>query len=296
MNKIHIGIVAVALMLGLSVVGQAQTLSVTNGLTLQLKADGSLFQDSGGSTPVTDGSAVGLWQDAAGNVSSANASQATGSLQPTFHNGVLNGKPVVRFDGANDELNIFAGATLLGSAYTTFAVFNLSSIPITGVNGYDNPAIWMNPSGDEGMSFKNPLGTPMVMSYSYPGTPAQSINTGQFTLAVAKLSGGVASIQSAGAGSGNEGTVTSAPGGGVVGGASLLIGMNYQHNYGFNGDIAEVLIYDRALTTLEITAVNTYLDNKYALGLGLTSVPEPSTVALVCGAGFLFLGLRRRRV
>lgn len=298
MNKIHLGIVAVILMLGLTVVGHAQILSVTNGLTLQLKADGTLFSDQAGTTPVSDGSTVGKWINAVSGISGSdpNASD-TGFVQPTFHTGVLNGHPVVRFDGTNDflatsaVLSSFFGA----SAWTTFAVFQARSITNSPIpdSGYENAAIWMDNAGNEGMVLKMSGSTPKVMSYA-GAVASQTFALNQFTFAVDSFGGGKVSIQSAGAGSGTTGTVTSAAGASTVNSSFLVLGKNYQPaHYFFDGDVAEILMYDRTLTSLEMDSVTSYLDTKYALGLG--TIPEPSTIALVCGAGLAFLGLRRRR-
>jgi hypothetical protein len=56
-------------------------------------------------------------------------------------------------------------------------------------------------------------------------------------------------------------------------GSGTAVGMNRGGAAGFNGDIAELIIYDRVLSDVEISHVNAYLNQKYALDtLALTYV------------------------
>lgn len=288
-------LLAAGFALGASLVARAQTLSVTNGLTLQFKADGSVYADQAGTTAATDGSTVGLWKDAVGTLVGGDISQGDGSgLQPTFHTGAINGLPVVRFDGANDYLaNSLGSTTFLGAAnWTIFSVFLARSVSATGPEGYNSQAVFMDSGQNWGMPVRSAAGTPTVMAYSYSGInpPGQAFNTNQFTFAVARLGGGQISIQSAGEGSGTTGTVTSASGGATTG-SGLRVGKGQGY---LDGDVAELLFYNRNLTALEMDSVTSYLDTKY--DLGLIPIPEPTTVALVCGAGLALVGLRLRRV
>ena len=60
---------------------------------------------------LTDGTGVSTWTDLAG---SNNATQATATNQPTFKTNIINGNPVVRFDGTNDFMAITSGVTISG--------------------------------------------------------------------------------------------------------------------------------------------------------------------------------------
>ena len=48
---------------------------------------------------VAAGGAVSAWNDSSGNA--YNLAQGTGSLQPTWQTNIINGKPIVRFDGSD---------------------------------------------------------------------------------------------------------------------------------------------------------------------------------------------------
>ena len=74
----------------------AQTLSVTNGLQLWLKADAGVTTNAAGG--------VTQWADQSGK--NNNAVQADETLAPTFVNNAVTNKPVLRFDGINDYLEV----------------------------------------------------------------------------------------------------------------------------------------------------------------------------------------------
>src|SRR6185369_17071403 len=74
----------------------AQTLTVTNGLQLWLKADAGITTNASGG--------VIQWNDQTANGN--NALQITDSQAPLFVPAALNNKPVLRFDGADDFLNV----------------------------------------------------------------------------------------------------------------------------------------------------------------------------------------------
>jgi len=74
----------------------AQTLTVTNGLQLWLKADAGVTAGAGGK--------VTAWQDQSGKGN--NASQSVADMSPLLVNDAINGKPVLRFDGVDDFLEV----------------------------------------------------------------------------------------------------------------------------------------------------------------------------------------------
>jgi hypothetical protein len=90
----------------------------------------TLFQDSGGTTPVTtDGQPVGLWQDKSGN--GRHFFQATAGSRPTFRSSA--GINWVEFDGTNDWLR---GSTS-DLSFTRVAVC-IGYKPTVGVSDFAN--------------------------------------------------------------------------------------------------------------------------------------------------------------
>lgn len=91
--------------------------TVTNGLWLMA-----------GNVSGADGSAVSVWNDRSGNGN--NALQASATLQPQFFStSALNGQPVLRFDGTNDEMAVPDANILDGTAgITYYAVLRPSNI------------------------------------------------------------------------------------------------------------------------------------------------------------------------
>src|SRR5437016_1887288 len=79
-----------------SVVSNAQTLTVTNGLQLWLKADAGITTNAAGG--------VTKWGDQTPNKN--DAAQSDDTAAPLLVPNAQNGKPVVRFDGDNDFLDV----------------------------------------------------------------------------------------------------------------------------------------------------------------------------------------------
>ena len=106
---------------GLSGMGTGPSFSPADiaGLELWLQADKGIFQDSAKTTPATsDGDVIGAWEDQSGNGN--DALQGTTVNKPVLKLSIVNSRPVVRFDGANDDLLL----SLLdaGSSFTSFFV------------------------------------------------------------------------------------------------------------------------------------------------------------------------------
>jgi hypothetical protein len=93
-------------------------------LVMWLKADAI--------TGLADGAAVAAWSDASGQ--NNNTAQATVARRPVYKTNVVNGKPVVRFDGADDALAITSTKVL--ASFSVFIVYRFASGATAAGNYY----------------------------------------------------------------------------------------------------------------------------------------------------------------
>ncbi|TCO82168.1 fibronectin type III domain protein [Chthoniobacter flavus] len=224
-----------------------QTSPPTTGLKLWLAADTSVTLDGSGG--------VSAWADQSGNAN--NATQSTAGNRPTVTANALNGKPVVHFSGASSQYltlpNLMSGAT----AGEVFAV--LRSASTTGATGLWN-------LGSDGWSWYSYTDGRIEADFGttgglWEGVPSQSILSYHVYEAASQTGlyqswiNGVPLFKT----TSNTVAFTTAP----------LIGVNGHGNY-FSGDIAEIIIYNRALSTAERGQVLAYLNQKYVV------IPAPS--------------------
>lgn len=267
MKRIVTVFIALALVLSFSVVSTAPVASsngppVDHGLVLHLDADAI--------TGLTDDDPVSQWDDLSGQ--NSHATQGTAANQPTYKTGVLDGRPVVRFDGTGEHLllpdfGIFGGDQDL----TIMVVFKANTLP--GEDDWENNEVLLNFRnennimlcfGDQGgggdpkaitirarfavEGWANPVishtlaeGTPYLIGVDYDTTSGWRLfrdgaleDTGDITETI------------------EGGTDISAVGGASDG-----------DNRWYDGDIAEILVYDRALTTQERVDMEWYLGEKW---------------------------------
>lgn len=102
-----------------------------------LKADAGAYNDAG-VTLATNTQSVRQWNDYSGNAK--NFSENAVGQQPVFQTNIMNGQPVLRFDGNNDRLSNLTISTANTACF--YAVVNYSSLP------NPNPGIMQgSPSG-----------------------------------------------------------------------------------------------------------------------------------------------------
>ncbi|AQQ70497.1 hypothetical protein SMSP2_00849 [Limihaloglobus sulfuriphilus] len=230
--------------LTLAVAVSADLPAVNSGdIFTHVSADSGVYIQQGGSQ-ASDGDLVGYWQDQSGNGNNANNFDSTGESKPTFLDNAVNGKPVLRFFGAN-YLD-FGFNQYLTQPNTVFLVaYNL------GENGYYIDGI----TSDDRQAFMVADGLNVMWSGSYfwqdHSKPRTWIN---HTLVYNDTSSqyytdGV--LQAAGsAGASNFGW-------------GLRLGSRYSGSlYGWFY-VAEMIIYEGSLTESDITLVNDYLSQKY---------------------------------
>lgn len=220
----------------------AQTLTdptTITGCKLWLKADSGVYNDAG-TTLATNGQTVQQWNDQSGNGN--NATQSTSGSRPTYQTSVLNSLPVIRLDGSDDSMqvpSITVGTLVIVHKYRTSGNYPNFKTPFN-----DRTAV-----GGRIMVLQS--GAATLWNDSSNAINNRHFRNGSLTNSLAPID----SFQiSAGSFPGN--TTTDA----------CDIGRDDQNNARcWDGDIAEIIVYDRGLSVANRVRLQNYLNTKYAI-------------------------------
>lgn len=227
--------------------------STITGLKLWLKAD---------SLALTDGASVNTWTDSSG----LNNDFTSVVSAPTFKTNIVNAKPVIRFNGTNQGLsNTTAG--LINSASTFHTIFAVVSAASTSAGDHDifdtggagaGGAIYFRRSAADAVHVHNAAG--YVFARDTGG-----IVTGAWNILTADWNGSNIHIWRNGTLKDTTGATTLTTYG-VINSVGLDV-VDANVNF-WDGDIAEILIYNSALSSTDRGNVETYLISKYAISGG----------------------------
>jgi hypothetical protein len=215
-----------------------------------------------------NGSAVTSWQDISGNARHAVASGAT---TPVLVTNAINGQAALRFDGVDDHLTLPSGFQDFTAGMSLYVVMRPSAltyafkiVALGNGAGQQNIALG-RAGGTSGFQFfnNNAGGT-----YSWFDTP-NGLTVGEASLVSVQQDGGAA---------GGTSYAELTKNGVLLLGQQLYvppvttravnyIAKTYWNEGMFQGDIAEIILYNRKLTAQEHASVQTYIANKYALTL-----------------------------
>ena len=202
---------------------------------------------------LNDGDAVATWTDSSGN--SNDATQGTGSAQPTFKTSIINGKPVVRFDGGDDlstatesnfdlaTYSVFFVATR--SAGTTLISKNTTG---TGAGGRRKLQIGLAgnislSAGSDGSAINN---TATVTTPGVYGVIARANNDHDLIV------------------NGTVNNKTTTLDDTTFNNSAFQIGAAFSNgSERITGDIAEIIIFNRAVSSSESLGIQNYLAVKY---------------------------------
>ncbi len=196
---------------------------------------------------LNNGDPVPTWPDQSGN--GRDATQGVGAARPTFITNAVNGQPVIRFDGVDDRMG--TGAFALVQPEHIFLVIKMNADVV-------NDTVYDGVAGNRMRMYRT--GAPANRHVIFAG--AANVGTIDLDLVayhyITNLYNGAASsarLDGVAAGAGNPGANN---GGGVtlggVGGAQTAA-----------MDMAEFMVYSRALTDAERGQIETYLADKYGL-------------------------------
>jgi hypothetical protein len=250
----------------------------------------------------------GVWwaADAAGNTTSGasltklvdlsgNGNDALPSgTSPALVAGVVNGKPVIRTNGSTDSMISPTGAATGNAAHTIIVVTKFTS-----ASGFAGGAVLY--SGTAGANQNSTIGAQQD-SRLWVGGYAQDDNTPYSNASGAPAGSqlGTANFHVIDKLYNNGNFQGYLDGNQVINGAGATynlgnsetgIGRQFDTGTYYAGDIAEVVIFNSALSASDRQAVESYLGTKYAV-----TVPEPGAFAvLAVGGGAVLSGRRRRR-
>ena len=207
------------------------------GLVLWLKAD---------SLALADGDAVTTWTDSSGLGN--NATQAVVDNKPLYKVNIINGKPVVRYDGIDDLLDVTTLA--INQPDTIFIAVDLDVVTgghhffdtSGGARQLINGAGWGMYAGTPLDGVGAPDTNPYILSAVFNG-----VSSALYANGTLKVSG------DAGA-NGLSGNIHICAG---TGGADVAI----------DGDVSEVIIYSSALSDANRMKVEDYLSAKWGIAV-----------------------------
>jgi hypothetical protein len=243
-----------------------------SGLQLWLDAaDATTLYDatSGGNLVSTDGATVARWQDKSGN--GRHFTQATANARPLLKTAIKNSKNIIRCDGANDILSISnVNFTNNISALTMFCVGRTTLAPNNNWQCLINAS-----TGSSAQSSRAAIGintTTDVGGRRLDANAYQSVSAGTPTINQWALLGGAFNYSSASLVAYKNGTGTSRVGGFQTAGntsatnsLALSTGGTGASGEWLTGDIAEIIIYNTAITTAQRQSVEAYLNAKWAI-------------------------------
>ena len=258
----------------------------TAGLTSWLKGDAGVITDGAGN--------VSTWIDQSGNGNAA--VQTVPGNRPTVTPNAMAGKPVIDFSGSGiRHLNIIDTAAL-GMQNSDYEVFIVARSDTPGVQfltagggagGHESFELHLNgliggtaPYGQGALFIPNPPATSQAVGFSTNGF----LTTGEAHVLGVRVDGNtgflrVDGVQSAG----------SAPNAHNANNFWLTLGVRGSALFPLSGDIAEVLIYNRALTPAERSVVEQYLIGRWEVPINVAAASRggtPFAKDLIAGGGY----------
>jgi len=219
-------------------------------------------------TSSTTPQVVTAWADQSGN--GRNASSSIGT-RPTFVSNTLNSKPVLRFDGAGQQMALTS--SIGGTEYSIFIVCKNND----NTNG--SMFFWSTDSNYgkyiasiTSESYNASARNKFILSENDVGSgegdsiiawSSAEVNNNYFIGTATQNGGGKAYSNSSG-GVDSVGTFDESNTFDLIGG--------YGFGYELDGDVAEIISYNRAVTSTERQQVETYLKGKYAITCGYQNI------------------------
>ena len=239
---------------------------------LWLSADHGVYSNSG-TTPAINGQNVQQWNDRSGN--GRHATQTTTANRPNHHVNVLNGHPVVRYTAANNDRMMSTGLASAERA-SVWVVAQYTTLPSSNpglLQGAASGNAYANPPADKNMGMWVSSSTTQVWGRGIQSDGTQRNVTmatalGSNTPYVLNTMYRSASIDQY-VDHGTAGSV--ATNGTLRSWTDMAIGCQ-AGTESWNGDIAEVVVYNVAVNDAQRIIIANYLSAKYGLTLAANDV------------------------
>ncbi|MBP9092305.1 chitobiase/beta-hexosaminidase C-terminal domain-containing protein [bacterium] len=248
------------------------------GLSLWLKSEFG---------PLLSGSNITQWHDLSGAAPANNATQATGSKQATLVSPAINGYPSASFNGSSRNYVLANQLTDLTTGFSIFAVVKPIGTATKTFIAFSNAGP-SNLVSLETLNTQVRLNAYNATTASNVITPTSSITVGKFQLVDAVHNGAASASISVNGESKISGTVQN-----LVNTARTqnILGANNTIATYWNGELAELLCYSRAVTETERKNIQAYFFNKFQLttatataapvfSVGTSTLTEPTEVAI----------------
>lgn len=208
---------------------------------------------------------ISTWNDINPQASTQNSpTQGVTADKPRYIASGINGLPSINFDGVSDFMN-FDGSALANNNYTVIAVEQRRSAtaPMYFIGG---SGITLNTRFHAGY-FTNTA--PAFRQYSNDFDALGAV--GGYTSPIPRIHMFVFNSNSGKKYylNGTDTTLTNTGGGvatnGLTSNAGAIIGKVGPENLHFNGDIGEIIIFNKTLNNLERTSIESYLESKWSI-------------------------------
>lgn len=209
-----------------------------------------------------DGAKVSTWLDSSGNAN--HATQSTSARQPIFTKNQINGLPVVSFTQASSQYLEYSFTPLLNSDFTIVMVDYrpTGSINTSYAIGNNNVA------GNASSTLQFGYSTSSVLRFRF-GSPATTLDgtagtANQYNITIGRLDQAVGRSEFVNGSSAGSNATTTAITAGDIG----YLGRGDTGGY-LQGNLAEVMIFNSALSTGDREKIEGYLADKYGVRANL---------------------------
>ncbi len=245
---------------------QSSRVNSLKGLILWLETTSEV---SFSSTETSDNSTVSSWNDINPQATVKNNATQTGvsSIKPIYIEKGINNLPILRFDGVAQYLN-YDGSALVNSDYTIFVVEKITNsispgyfLAGTDVTENRNLHLGYRPDSTKAITQDH-----FFSGINYTRTPASYIIAPAMHSFWFSTSGGKKYWNNGGVTAEASASTTSQPSQGAAlvsyNGAKIALMGTAEY---YKGDIAEIIMFSRALSDKDRQAVESYLSKKWAI-------------------------------